>query len=285
MEGITPSATLPNPELVKSARETALGSAIACGIVVEDVADLDAIEDVRSLVCTIWGPEIVPPRNFLKAITLAGSSVLLARRNNETVGFGIGIVGWDNGLHFHSHQIGIVAPERGSGIGFALKLAQRARCLAHGITEMRWTFDPLLSSNAHFNLDRLGAAIIDFHPNCYGSRTDAFNTDDVTDRIRVSWKLDQPVGLITPTSIPKGPALIETTPDVRRSIESPIAGAYISIPKDYQRLRTDDRATADAWRVAVGEAMRDVFATGLGLCGFGEFGYGVSSQTLKSDSR
>ena len=71
MEGITPRATLPNPELVKSAREAALGSAIACGIEVEDAVDLDAIENVRSIVRTIWGLEIVPPRNFLKAITPA----------------------------------------------------------------------------------------------------------------------------------------------------------------------------------------------------------------------
>ncbi len=59
MEDITPRATLPSPELVKSAKEAALDSAIACGIEVEDVMDLDSIENVRSMVRTIWGSLVI----------------------------------------------------------------------------------------------------------------------------------------------------------------------------------------------------------------------------------
>src|SRR5437762_3219314 len=33
------------------------------------------------------------------------------------------------------------------GVGFALKLAQRAVCLEHGIAEIRWTYDPLVARN------------------------------------------------------------------------------------------------------------------------------------------
>jgi predicted GNAT superfamily acetyltransferase len=149
---------------------------------------------------------------------------------------------------------------------------------------MRWTFDPLLSSNAHFNFERLGATVLSFHPNCYGSRTDTFNTDDTTDRIRVSWRLDRPIGRATVAPNPKGPSLIATTPLVLRSSDPPVEGAHIPIPGDYQRLRADDRATADAWRVAVGRALTDVYAAGLGISGVGAFGYGVSGPLLESDT-
>lgn len=285
MEGRATRATGLTPELVSSARASALAAANECGVEIFEVVELEEIDDVRNVINRIWGPEIVPPRNFLKAVTLAGSCVLLARRDHEVVGFAVGILGWDTGLHFHSHQVGVVASERGSGVGFSLKLAQRATCLARGITEMRWTFDPLLSSNANFNFERLGATVLSFHPNCYGPRIDAFNTDDVTDRIRVSWRLDQPIGRSSVVPTKNGPSLIATTPDVHRSWDAPSEGAFIPIPADYQRLRADDRETADAWRIAMGVALRDVYASGRALFGLGASGYCVKGLLPRDDAQ
>ena len=124
----------------------------------------DELDQLRRTMEGIWGPEIVPPRNLLRGMAISGNCLLVAWRNSDPVGFALGWLGWGGGIHFHSHQVGVMAGERGGGVGYALKLAQRALCLDHGVVEMRWTFDPMLLSNARFNLGRLGAVIVDFLP-------------------------------------------------------------------------------------------------------------------------
>ena len=74
----------------------------------------------------------------------ATASTELTRLPAGPLGFALGWLGWEGGVHFHSHQVGVRSGGRGTGVGAALKLAQRALCLEQGITEMRWTFDPLL---------------------------------------------------------------------------------------------------------------------------------------------
>jgi hypothetical protein len=58
MESSAKGATWPTPELVNSAREAAVSATNRCGIEVSDAAELDAIDDVRNVVRSIWGPEI-----------------------------------------------------------------------------------------------------------------------------------------------------------------------------------------------------------------------------------
>ena len=60
----------------------------------------------------------------------------------------------------HSHVAGLIAGSVGRGAGRALKLDQRAWALENGLTSITWTFDPLVSRNAHFNLQRLGAHLV-----------------------------------------------------------------------------------------------------------------------------
>lgn len=230
-----------------AAGEAAVAAA-AAGVEIAPVATPDELDVLRATMAAVWGPEVVPPRNVLRGMALGGAGLLLARRDGQPIGFALGWPGWHDGLHFHSHQVGVHAAARGSGAGLALKLAQRAQCLQHGITEMRWTFDPLLAANATFNLVRLGARVIGFLPHCYGDRSDAFNTGDVTDRVEVSWQLDRPVG---------GEWL------------QPGGRDGISVPADYQRLRHDDPAQADHARRDIGTALTALFAEGgsiAGLC-------------------
>jgi predicted GNAT superfamily acetyltransferase len=190
----------------------------------------------------IWGAEIVPPRNVLRGLALGGGCVLLAHRDRRPVGFALGWLGWHDGLHLHSHQVGVVSSVRSGGVGHALKLAQRAQCLEHGVTEMRWTFDPLLRANARLNLLRLGASVVAFWPNCYGERRDAFNTDDTTDRVEVSWRLDRPVG---GTTVEPGP--VDTV---------------VAVPDDYHALRAADPAAAAGVRASVGQLLATTFEQG-----------------------
>ncbi len=67
---------------------------------------------------------------------------------------------------------------------------------------MRWSFDPWLARNAHFNFDVLGALGHWFRPNYYES-TNPVPTDA---RIVIDWPLDQTykrTPLTPPTSLPE----------------------------------------------------------------------------------
>jgi predicted GNAT superfamily acetyltransferase len=124
----------------------------------------------------------VNPR-LLAGIAANGGSVVGALdRDDRLVGFAYGFLGTDGNRTYHYSQAAVVAPGlQGKGLGRRLKLAQREVALTWGTTAMRWAYDPLLTRNAHFNLDVLGARGIAFEP-------DLYNEAD-TDRIVVEWDL------------------------------------------------------------------------------------------------
>ena len=244
---------------VAEARAAATQAAFAAGVTVRPVATPDELDVLRSTMEQVWGPEIVPPRNLLRGLALGGACLLVAHRDDAPIGFALGWLGWDGGVHFHSHQVGVRAGIRGGGVGYALKLAQRALCLEHDIAEMRWTFDPMLFTNARFNLVRLGAEVVGFFPHCYGDRRDAFNTGDTTDRVEVRWRLDIPVG---------GAEVL------------PSDGTHlVAIPADYPQLRATDPDAAAASRARVGTALADVFATGRSVLGLADTGYVIGGAS------
>jgi predicted GNAT superfamily acetyltransferase len=230
--------------------DEALAAAEAAGVLIAPVAEVAELDELRAAMEHIWGAVVVPPRNLLRGLALGGACLLTARRDDAVVGFALGWLGWTGGVHLHSHQVGVAASERRGGVGVALKLAQRAQCLQHGITEMRWTFDPVLATNARFNLVRLGARVIDFLPHCYGDRVDAFNTGERTDRVKVSWRLDAPVG--------------------GTLLEVPAAAdALVPVPADYPTMRLDRPDEAAAVRAEVGDRLSTALDAGeriLGWC-------------------
>ena len=230
----------------------AAAAALAAGVTISEAFTPEQIDELRAAKHGIWGPEVVAPRNLLRGMAIGGACLLVAKRDDVPVGFALGWLGWADGVHLHSHQVGVAVELRKGGVGLALKLAQRAQCLARGITEMRWTFDPMLAANARFNLVRLGASPVAFLPHCYGDRVDAFNTGDVTDRVEVSWRLDRPVGGV--------PAVAGAGDDV------------VAVPADFLALRADDPARAAAWRTEVRDALVAALAEGRAV-GFGDDGW------------
>lgn len=240
-----------------AARREADDAALAAGVRIESVGEPSELDDLRATLESIWGPEVVPPRNLLRGMAIGGASLLLARStaDDRAVGFALGWLGWNGGVHLHSHQVGVVATVRASGVGVALKLAQRADCLEHGVTEMRWTFDPMLRANARFNLVRLGARPVAFLPHCYGDRRDAFNTGERTDRLEVSWALDDRVGSVD----------VEVLP----------GDTIVPVPLDYPTLRTDEPSRAREWRDEMGRQLADLGRSGRSIIGWCPDGYVV----------
>jgi predicted GNAT superfamily acetyltransferase len=111
-----------------------------------------------------------------------GSVVGALDADDQLVGFAYGFLGSDGRQTYHYSQAAVVAAGlQGKGLGRRLKLAQRQEALNWGSTSMRWAYDPLLTRNAHFNLDVLGAQGVRFLPEMYD--------EPGTDRILVAWDL------------------------------------------------------------------------------------------------
>ncbi|PJJ55645.1 GNAT family N-acetyltransferase [Compostimonas suwonensis] len=140
-----------------------------------------------------WGAGRSPDDGLLRAVAHAGNTVILATdAGGRTVGAALGFLGWEGGVHLHSHMAAVDPRHQGGGVGFALKVFQRQLCLDRGIRQMRWTFDPLIRRNAYFNLVKLGAEVVAFHPDFYGDLDDAISGGDASDRLEVLWRLDSP---------------------------------------------------------------------------------------------
>jgi predicted GNAT superfamily acetyltransferase len=219
----------------------------------------DELDGVLARFESTWGKGRGFDRATLQALDHAGNTVLVAvpellveeptkqaPRNSAPapavpIGATLGFLGWTGGLHLHSHMNAVDPGARGRGIGVALKLRQRAVCLAHGVTEMRWTYDPLIRRNAHLNLVRLGAEVVAFHPDFYGRLDDAITGADHSDRFEVRWRLDSPR---TARAIARGPV-----PEWR-------AEGGLALVADYERVRVDSPEVAARLRAA----SRDAFA-------------------------
>lgn len=91
----------------------------------------------------------------------------------------------------HSHYMAVDPDHRRSGLGEQLKRRQAEWCVDNEVTAMRWTFDPLQLTNAHLNLNKLGAFGVQYHVNHYGS-LGGINGSLPSDRLTVQWELERP---------------------------------------------------------------------------------------------
>jgi predicted GNAT superfamily acetyltransferase len=137
-----------------------------------------------------------------------GGQILGAFEGETMVGFSKAYLGLhDQTLYLHSHMAGVLASHRDRGVGRQLKLFQREDALRRNIRLIEWTFDPLETKNAHFNLNRLGAISRRYIPNFYGITTSPLHRNMPTDRLLVEWHLDSPrviaaINNLTPTPQP-----------------------------------------------------------------------------------
>jgi predicted GNAT superfamily acetyltransferase len=217
-----------------------------------DVVELTGadVSIAQRLVEQVWGQGEVPQANLLMALAHAGNTLLAATRSGEPTGFALGFLGWNGGVHLHSHMTAVIPGEQSRGVGYALKLWQRALCLREGIDEIRWTYDPLIARNAHFNLVKLGADVIAFRPDFYGAMHDAVNAGDHSDRFEVSWRLGS-----------------RRTLDAVEGSAAPVADIVesLEVPRDYEHLRRTDPQAAGQARLRARAAFERLWSAGLGV--------------------
>jgi predicted GNAT superfamily acetyltransferase len=136
--------------------------------------------------------ETEPYTTFVVA-NQTGGQVLGAFDGPTMVGFTMALVGVRGKTpYLHSHMTGVLPEFRDRKIGRALKLFQREEALSRDIRLIEWTFDPLETRNAHFNLNRLGAIVRTYIPNFYGITSSPLHRSLPTDRLLAEWHLDSP---------------------------------------------------------------------------------------------
>lgn len=151
----------------------------------DEVAELPDFED------RIWGGEDERVSvNMMVACIDEGGMALGAYDGDRLVGSAFGFRTFDPRV-LHSHYLAVDPQYRRTGLGERLKHRQAEWCTDNGVTAMRWTFDPLQLTNAHLNLNKLGALGISYHVNHYGS-LGGINGSLPSDRLTVQWELERP---------------------------------------------------------------------------------------------
>ncbi len=276
---------------VDRARQVADVAAGRAGVVIEQAEDVGVLQEAIDLLCAVWGVDRREPpirRDMLRALAHAGNYVATATGDGRLVGVIIGFLGRHQGeLVLHSHILGVVDGMQGRGVGFALKQHQRWWSLAHGLAHVTWTFDPLVRRNGNFNLNKLGARIVAYHPSFYGPMDDAINGGDETDRCVVWWSLldEQAVraaedGLEDPVGDPPPGCRVVLESDASGwpHLEGAGAGGVAEalaawVPADIVQLRRDDPGKALAWRRALRTALSGALADGHRVVGITRSGW------------
>src|SRR5262252_8498750 len=174
-------------------REFVTDSTAVSTIVIRDIEGVAELRAVEALQKEVWGSDDldVVPLTLLVASRAVGATLIGAYDGGRLVGFVYGFTGYEHGqVTHHSHMLAVKPGYRNHKLGFKLKLAQRERVLAQGITRITWTFDPLQSLNAHLNFGNLGVVSDSYKTNFYGEATSSFLHQAGTDRLWVTWFLD-----------------------------------------------------------------------------------------------
>ncbi|MEU6332100.1 GNAT family N-acetyltransferase [Streptomyces sp. NPDC047049] len=180
-------------------------------VTVRDLDQRDELEELRALLARIWNsPEPLLSFPVLRALSHAGGMVLGAYVGDRMVGGAVGFRHPD-APSLHSHIVGVDPDHQGKGVGRTVKLYQRDWCLRRGITEITWTFDPLVWRNAVFNIDRIGAVGVRYLPDFYGPMVHGSDAEPPTDRMLLSWDLSTDRRPEAPG--PRGAAVLDVGPD------------------------------------------------------------------------
>src|SRR5437763_5768164 len=94
-----------------SAWEVARAAADAAGVAIAPLTTLREAEEVNAVATGLWEEGALPPA-MARAFQLAGSGLLGARDGGALVGFVAGFLGVQEGLHAHSHMLGVVQDEQ-----------------------------------------------------------------------------------------------------------------------------------------------------------------------------
>jgi chorismate synthase len=266
-------------------------------ISIQPLKDWDDLQAVVDLQRVYWGHDLesVIPRHMLFSIATHGGHVLAALDESRLIGVLVGFLGTTEAtgrpamanLQLVSKRMVVLPEYRGQGVGYKLKLAQRDIAIQQGVRLITWTFDPLLATNAHLNIRKLGAVCHEYRENYYGvGKEGGLATLGSSDRLFVEWwvtnrrveerlngnrgdlqlkhYLDANTPIINPTS-----AETNGTPWPSEKMITPEGlTALVEIPLDYPAIVQRDQALAQAWRTHTRQMFQSLLTKGFVVTDF-----------------
>lgn len=267
--------------------------------IIERPRELEAVEQLQRIVWPGDETAVVPVHMMVAAIH-NGGLVIGASAGGEgpvtssLMGFVFGFPGVystpDGPRPKHcSHMLGVHPDYRGSGLGFALKRAQWQMVRHQRLDLITWTYDPLLSRNAHLNITKLGAVCNRYLREMYGEMRDGLNVGLPSDRFEVDWwmntqrverrlsrrarlRLDLAhyfgagADIINPTTAAQGgwprPGEVRTPHPDEEKIPGRTPLLLVEIPSNFQALRTAAADLALEWRQHTRALFEDLFGRG-----------------------
>ena len=254
---------------------------------VQDHTEYHAIEEVQR---QAWGTADVSivPANIMIATHKNGGLVLgafdtsaatadTAPTNAPLIGFVFGFLGQTSSgkIKHCSHMAGVLPAYQNMHIGYRLKCVQRTHVLAQSFDLITWTFDPLESRNAYFNLRKLGTTASTYLRNVYGP--DPFAPGGAglpSDRFQADWHLNSrrvhsrlrsnpTIPLLSDVRARSVPLINPTPPDTPPD-ESLVGAAQllVQIPGNFRAVKQQDSDLARRWRQHTRTIFEMLFANG-----------------------
>jgi predicted GNAT superfamily acetyltransferase len=243
------------------------------------IRPLTLLSEFKSVIAvqqSAWGMDdlTVVPEHLLHVVSKTGGVVLGAYSSTaELVGVTLGLLSRDQSgaaPYLTSHMMGVLPSWQSHNVGFQLKLAQAAWAREHDFKEIRWTYDPMETRNAALNIRKLGARVVDFLPNYYGSGlATAHQAGLPSDRFLVSWDVTSDTRENSPRNGVSLISVIEGEPHlVEEALASDLESALLSVPLDFQKLKAHDFKLARRWQDAIRQAASMLLPKGYWISGF-----------------
>lgn len=255
----------------------------------EHIEEMFLVEELQR---RVWGADdAIVPYHLLITVVHNGGLILGAYIEEQLVGFVFGFPGLaqtpeGTQLKHCSHLLAVLPQYENQGIGYLLKRAQWQMVRRQGIPLITWTYDPLLSRNAHLNIARLGAISNTYVPNMYGAMRDSLNQGLPSDRLQVDVWVNTPrvknrmsktprrqldlahylsaeTRILNPTHLDENgwPRPSDASTPPAPSTEYP-ALYLLEIPSNFSTLKAANSSLALTWRLHLRNLLQDLFARG-----------------------
>jgi len=242
----------------------------------------DEMAEAVRLQQVYWGEDMsaIVPTHMLLSIARYGGHVHAAFDEDRMIGMLLGFLGAKHTagvnkraadrLCIMSKRLVVLPEYRGQKVGEQLKWAQRDFALEHGIQLVQWTYDPLLSRNAHLNLHKLRGIVQEYEEDYFGEA--AAHPALSADRLVVNWWVDQPhveaPAIYTPdrlreAQVINAAALNDANLLVPTALHQPRADVVLlEIPLEFVPLSNLDPTLASEWRDHVRAAFQRLLDAG-----------------------
>jgi predicted GNAT superfamily acetyltransferase len=250
---------------------------------IRELKTIDEMTPLVELQKTIWGYTDPYTARLLLVVSKTGGQVLGAYVDEKLVGFAFMFYAYRNGENYlHSQMVGVLPEYRNANVGYALKLAQRDYALRLGLNRIEWTFDPLQSKNAYFNVHKLGAIIRRYEPNYYGNLGGVFNDNLDSDRVYAEWYINSDRVKIrlkgeNELQVPTDIGVIESktinqvvfnsqglAQNQSYTLHPPDENFFVEIPEDFEVIK-QDLDLAREWRRQLREMLMHFLGEGYSI--------------------